>query len=960
VKERLADLRCDVPKKPRARALAPDGSPAKASLLRFALDTTAAAKPSSDVDFAQGLLACFGWEGGNAPGAEIPAELSVTEQGRQTRRRVAMRWKERGVLMEVAKPDVALAPAWNELLRICLQLDPIPQYVVLTNQRELQLFDLARDKKAPRLSMPLDELPKRSEAFSFFSTQWTPGMTPEIVNSAKVSREVADLVAQLYRSLLAAHPKRPDEVIQFTLRCITTMFSEDIGLLPKAHFTALLYEGARHGDAEKRIGELFHAMSSSHMPEPRVIPHFNGGLFTDANTIPLGRDQLDALTRAAEADWKFVDPHIFGSVFQGIMGDAERHASGAHYTATDDIMLVVGPTIVEPWRKRIRDAGSLSDLLDARADLLKFRVLDPACGSGNFLYVAFRELYRLDTQLLGRIREFASGQKKVNWSAGIQTTSFFGIDNNRFAVALAKVTLNIAKKIAFDERRAMALELSGQVVMDVDPSLPLDNLDKNIRCDDALFGDWPECDAIVGNPPILGDRKIRGGLGKDYLKRIQDSLGVPGVVNLSCYWFRRAHDRLAQGARAGLIGTSGMRVGKAREASLDYIANNGGTITDAVSSRLWPGDAALDVSMVNWIKGSYSGQCHLTVDDQILSVPTIHTHLQLHADVSDAKVIAANSKRLSMRGVTFGHDAFVLHNSSPLVSQRHRVRVIRPVAASRRMLLGTITSKPEHCIHLGAYDTEASARAAASDAVDYLKEEVYPSIRKQADDDNKTGGHYRAWVQRWWQPLYFREDFFAALPAHVKRLIVCPHVLERPTFEFISTGFVPTDTMQMFAFADDYSFGIIQSVHHWRWAKAHGGKTRKQTQYTADVWKTFPWPQMPRLDAAVRVADAARALRARRRALIEANGWSLQALYQAAEVPGSHPLKDAQAALDEAVSKAYGMPAGGDALAFLLELNQCVAEDEEQGRNVTGPGLPPGLDGDDPRWMSDDCVEPLP
>ncbi len=932
-----------------------DAGTLKAALLRFALST--ATTTYSETEFIAQWLACFGWT--ETPrGATVPAELSVVENAKRTTRSVALLWNDRGVLVEVTKPTVmALAPLWGSLLRACLQLDPMPRYVVVTNQRELHLYDLKRDKKDPRLRIRLTELPKHCEAFPFFETEWKPGTTPKITNGDKVSRDVADLVAQLYRSLVSAHPRRRDDVIKFTLQCITAMFSEDIGLLPNNYFTSLLYDGAKHGDVEKRIGDLFRAMSTPNV-QGRVVRYFNGGLFTKTVTLPLDDDQLAALTRAAESDWRFVDPHIFGSVFQGIMGDAERHASGAHYTAIDDIMCVVGPTIVEPWRKRLRDAGSLSELLDLRAELLAFRVLDPACGSGNFLYVAFQELYRLDTELLARILKFSSAQKRINWSAGVPTTNFYGIDKNDFAVALAKVTLNIAKKLAFDERKAIALESSGQAVMEIDPSLPLDNLDHNIRCADALDTDWPEVEAIVGNPPMLGDRKIRGELGKEYLERLQRTSGVVGVVNLSCYWFRRAHDRLPARGRAGLIGTSGMRVGKTRVATLDYIVSNGGTITNAVSSRVWPGEAATDVSMVNWVKGHDAGPYHLTVDGEVLTVPTIHTHLQLHADVGDAKDIAANAKSLSMRGVTFGHDAFVVQTMSPLVSLR-RSKLVRPVAASNRMLLGTMTSEPEYCVHLGAFGTEQAARAASRDAVDYLKVSVYPDIHKQATASDKTA-HYASWLQRWWQPLYFREDFFAAMPRTTARLIVCPNVLERPIYEFLSTDFVPTDTMQMFAFDDDYSFGILQSDHHWQWTVANGGKISERMRYTADVWKTFPWPQAPSEAHIARVAAAARALRAERRRLMEENAWSLRALYQAADVPGAHPLKEAHAALDEAVSAAYEMALGSEVLTFLLELNQCVAEDEEAGRAVTGCGLPKGFKRGDPRWSSTDSIEPPP
>ena len=136
------------------------------------------------------------------------------------------------------------------------------------------------------------------------------------------------------------------------------------------------------------------------------------------------------------------------------MDDAERHAQGAHYTAQEDIMRVVGPTIVEPWRKRIQAASSLKELTELRKQLVAYRVLDSACGSGNFLYVAFRELYRLDTELLSRMREFPSTAGKLSWNGGISASNFYGIDINPFAVELAKVTLNIAKKIAYEERKA--------------------------------------------------------------------------------------------------------------------------------------------------------------------------------------------------------------------------------------------------------------------------------------------------------------------------------------------------------------------------------------------------------------------------------------------------------------------------------------------------------------------------
>lgn len=930
----------------------------KAALRQFALAAAGGYRGhGAAVNFATHLLECFGWKDGRPEGATIPHTLRIAEGGQLVDREVALWWRERRTMLAVVPHDAVLDFAWKDLLHACLQIDPPPQYVVLTNQRDLQLYDLARDREAARLSIHIEDLPKYSEAFPFFTTAWQPGQTPRIVNVEKVSAEVADLVAKLYRSVRAQHPTRERDVIRFTLQCITAMFAEDIGLLPKNYFTSLLYDGARHKNLDARLHELFVQMNTRDLPTPRVVPYFNGGLFTDAVSLPLGSEQVVALTKAAEANWTYVDPHIFGSVFQGIMNDAERHASGAHYTAHDDIMRVVGPTIVEPWRKRILAATTLKELTELRAELFRYRVLDPACGSGNFLYVAFRELYRLDTELLSRMREFPSTHGKLSWNGGIPAANFYGIDINPFAVELAKVTLNIAKKIAFEERREQAYALAGQVQLDLDPSLPLDNLDYNIIRDDALFCDWPEVDAIVGNPPFLGGQKIRKELGVDYLQKLQRETGLDGVVDLVCYWFRRAHDHLPPSGSAGLVGTSGIRVGKAREASLDYVVARGGTLTNAVSSRLWPGEAALNVSMVNWTKGVIDGPHTLVIDDQAVQLASIPTHLQLHADVSSARDLAANNGNTTM-GVIFGHEAFrSTFHGFPFAAACNQA-VVRPVAAGDDMLRGILIREPDRCIYLTGCVNEQEARTRGGPAFDHLKAHVYPWLKERTETGKDTGD-YATWLRRWWQPQKSREDFFAAT-AGKRRVIVCSNPQARPVFVFLSTEFVPTNTLQIFGFEDDYTFGVIQSSLHWAWTKAMGGKVTERIRYTNEVWRTFPWPQVPTDDAVLAVARAARELRRVRDELMGQNGWSLRAMYQAAEIEGPHPLREAQTALDAAVKTAYDAPIYQDALEFLLELNQLVAEDEAAGRKVRGPGLPDHLDPKDPRWFSTDCIEPPP
>lgn len=926
----------------------------KIRLRRFAVEAAGAYRGrDAEIQFAEDLIRCFGWGPDEALPAEIPAVVSVVERGLRTERRLCTVLRERRAVVEIVDQERSTSEAWTELLPILLQLEPVPQYVVLSNQRDFALYDLARSRTAARLERSLDELSKYSEAFPFLARDWSPGATPQIINVERVSTEVAELVARVHRSFAAQHPDRQGDVIRFTLQCIIAMFAEDVGLLPTEHFTGLLYQAAAHGDAEARLGELFRQMSDPGEGS-RVIRYFNGGLFSTPVVLPVGKDQLTFLTKASEANWKYVEPHIFGSVFQGIMGEAERHAQGAHYTSKEDIMRVVGPTIVEPWRRRISAASSLSELRALRVELTRFRVLDPACGSGNFLYIAFRELYRLETELLSRMREFPSVDNNPDvrgaWGSGISAANFYGIDINPFAVELARATLNIAKKIAFEERRQHVADKFGQLELELDPSLPLDNLERNIVCKDALFMEWPEVEAIVGNPPILGDRKIRAELGEAYLGRLRAFPGVDRVVDLSCYWFRKAHDRLAIGGRAGLVGTSGLRIGKAREAALDYVVNNGGTITNAVSSLLWSGEAALNVCMVNWVKGVSEGPHQLIVEGRTFAQARIPTHLQLHTDVSRAQPLEANDHGTAM-GVIFGSDAFTSEgNRGSMFDSLRGGNVLRPIATGTALLTGLVAWDPVHCIYLGHCKTEADASKYAGAAFRTVRALLHGSVGAKADV-------YAGWLERWWQPLRPQIDFFHGVD-RMHRYIVCSNPQARPIFAFLSTKFIPTNTLQVFAFDDDYSFGIIQSSLHWEWLKAKGGKVRADIRYTSDVWRTFPWPQQPAEPAITEVAAAARFLRETRRTLMDANGWSLRALHQAAEVPGPHPLKDAQARLDAAVATAYDLPPGQEPLEFLLELNLVLAEDEAAGHAIVGPGLPPGYDPKDPRWHSTDCIEP--
>lgn len=288
-----------------------------------------------------------------------------------------------------------------------------------------------------------------------------------------------------------------------------------------------------------------------------------------------------------------MEPAIFGSLLQGALGRERQWALGAHYTAEADILKVVLPTVVEPWRRRIDACHTLADVEAAQRELMQYVVLDPACRSGNFLYVAYRELRRTEAALRRRAED-------MRRSAGLRRQEslalYFPIENIReiefdgFAVALARLSLWMGHKLAVDE-----LNLSERV-------LPLPDL-SGIRQQDALRIPWPAADAIIGNPPYHGSQQSRRELGDDYAEWLRSEFGI-GLKDYAVYWFRKAHERLADGGRAGYVATNSITQNRNRGPTLEWLTETGGVITSAVSKQPWPGEAVVNVSIVNWVKNA--------------------------------------------------------------------------------------------------------------------------------------------------------------------------------------------------------------------------------------------------------------------------------------------------------------------------------------------------------------------
>lgn len=890
------------------------------------------------------------------------------------------------VLVEMKKRGVDLSKHYRQAFDYWTRIVPNrPRYVVLCNFDEFWVYDFENQMDVPVDQLSIKELPNRYGPLAFlFPTNESPTFGND---QEKVTREAADLLVICFRKLIARNVDR-DIAQRFILQMLIALFAEDIGLLKKYMVAQILEDCKEPADSHDLLGGLFIEMNTPGKTGGgrfKGVDYFNGGLFAQPVRLELYPDEIYQLKGAAEAYWTNVRPEIFGTLFEHSLDQDERHAFGAHFTSHADIMKIVGPTIVEPWREQIESAKTLKKLNELLDKIRNFKVLDPACGSGNFLYIAYRELKRLEFRLHERINEISARQIPGQAALGFVTAQqFYGMDINPFAVELAKVTMMIGHKLSIDE-----LHINEQ-------PLPLDNLDANFIVGDALIDSlgnptpWPQADVIIGNPPFLGAKRLKPERGPDYVNAVRKAYPeVPGMADYCVYWFRKAHDLLPEctedntvSGRAGLVGTQNIRNNKSRVGGLDHIVKTG-TIVEAVENQPWSGEANVHVSIANWVKtkqpkllpkeyrlwytdssiekrqiqrrGSRSTKkdCELTYRN----CKHINSALSDKTDVSKAKVLSCNTnpKRV-FQGITPGHSGFVLS-----VSEKKRLiskdpvsaEVIYPYLIGRDLVSGNGTPNRFVIDFKQISIIEAKAYIVA---FKHIENQVLPDIMAKAQDEHESESVRKAHLQRWWMHWRNRADRLEAMQTIKGRCIACSRVTKRPIFVFISNNIRPADALQTFIFDDDYSYGILQSNIHWLWFVTKCAKLCERFTYNpSSVFDTFPWPQSPSIKQIDTVAQAGREIRQIREQALKNIKGGLRAVYRTLELPGKNPLKDAHAALDNAVLDAYGFSAKEDLLSQILDLNIEVAGQIKVGESVIDPGIPPNYRSPS-NLITDDCI----
>jgi hypothetical protein len=937
--------------------------------------------------FLDRLFQAFGHEGVREAGATLETRV---RQGKPRATTFAdLVWKPR-VLVEMKRRGEQLQKHYQQAFDYWVHLVPNrPRYVVLCNFDEFWIYDFENQIDVPVDMVTLDQLPQRYGPLAFlFPLEEKPHFGND---HQAVTRDAAAHLASCFNQLTSRGVSRRDAQ-KFILQLLVALFAEDIGLLPRYLVASLLDECQRPQDSYDLLGSLFVAMNTpGEVPAGRFkgVQYFNGGLFAEPARIELVGAELDRLRAAAMADWSKVRPEIFGTLFERSLDKEDRHAYGAHFTSPVDILQIVRPTIVEPWHQAI-EAATSTEQLRALADRLRaFTVLDPACGSGNFLYIAFREMKRLEARLVERITE-NSHLGEAQLTTGVLTSrNFFGLDVNVFAVELAKVTMMLARKLAIDEFHSS------------DNALPLDNLDSNFACRDALLNDrgepamWPSADAIIGNPPFLGAKLLKPERGDAYVKALRSAYpDVPSMADYCVYWFRKAHELLPPltsehpfRGRAGLVVTQNIRNNASRRGGLDFIAATG-TIVDAVDNQPWPGEANVHVSIVNWVrtqdpsllpaqrrlwhvlpkrvlpkndsrKRRNSGASSTKQYDLSMElVGSINSALASGVIVSTAKLLGSNvSPQVAFQGVVTGYDGFVIsldQRAQFIMDQLDNDRVTKPYLIGRDLVGGD--GKPSRAvIDFGEMDKLQAMHFEGP--WKHVQSHVMPAVLLAAEvaKGSDMGPARTAHLQRWWQFWNVRQGMRAAFSG-LGRYLACSRVTKRPVFCFVDSTIVPDTALQTFALADDYSFGVLQSASHWQWFVANCSKLKADFRYTAtSVFQTFPFPQSPSSAAVLEVAAAARHVRAVRKSALSGVKGGLRTIYRSLESPGKSALSDAHAHLDSAVVQAYGFATDSDMLEQLLSLNRDVAVAADRGEPVERPG-PPSLFDDPERLVSQDCI----
>jgi hypothetical protein len=747
--------------------------------------------------------------------------------------------------------------------------------------------------------------------------------------SAKVTRAVSAELAELAKSLEAAG-HAPQAVAGFLTRCLFSMFAEDVGLLPRTgaeeqgSFVHLLKTWREQPATLAQMLKVFWAgmdVGGFNAAIAQDVLRFNGKLFkgagTDGYVLPLTSAQIDGLLRAARANWREVEPAIFGTLLERALDPTERHALGAHYTPRAYVERLVLPTVVEPLRADwanaqaaavllAREADELTDpkdskkreakLEEARAELRRFhhqlcttRVLDPACGSGNFLYVTLEHLKRLEGEVMNQLEAMGETQDRLGLEGETVTLQQLrGIELNQRAAALAELVLwigwlqwhvrtrglaSVAEPVVHDygnienrdavlayDRAEPALDADGKAITRWDgstfkkhPVTGEDVPDEAAQVPQWAYVNprpaaWPAADFIVGNPPFIGKGKaLRDALGDGYVDALSAAWpDVPDSADFVMYWWSFAAEKTREGAvrQFGLITTNSIKqTFNRRVIDKQLSLDDSLKLLFAISDHPWvdSGDgAAVRIAMTVCGQSDAAGRLLTVVSEKDVDDDAVEVHLEevqgsiasdlrVKASLSKAHSLVSNSDVASTGFILGGRGFLLAEEQLKKVVEAGGQRLIHPLRNGMD-LLGK--SRGVYVIDAFGLDEDA-LRAEAPGVWQHLHSTVYPERQQNRDEKLR---------KNWWVFRRTSEQLRAAI-AGLPRFVVTVETAKHRIFSFMSSETYPEHVIIAVGSSDALHLGVLSSSIHVPWALAAGGTLEDRPRYNKSrCFETFPFP----------------------------------------------------------------------------------------------------------------------
>ncbi len=760
--------------------------------------------------------------------------------------------------------------------------------------------------------IPLEQL-RNPDTRELLRTVWLEplGLDPTRY-AGKITRVIADQLAKLAKSLEESGHSA-EQVASFLMRCLFTMFSEDVGLLPERSFTDLLTNLKTKPESFcRQLRSLWQTMNTGGFA-PALdadVLRFNGGLFADAQVIELNAEQVNLLAAASRADWRYVEPAIFGTLLERALNPRERHKLGAHYTPRAYVERLVLPTIIEPLRAEWAEvqAAALTykqqrKTKEAVAEIRKFhhqlcqtRVLDPACGSGNFLYVTLEHMKRLEGEVLEVLGSIVKSGSFELEGLTIDPHQFLGLEINPRAAKIAEMVLwigylqwhfrtygkvnppepvlrdfhNIEHRdalIAYDAVQLLT-DQSGKPITRWDgitsktsPITGEQIPDESAQVEQYRYlnprkAEWPQADYIVGNPPFIGAKRFRAVLGDGYSDAVHGAWPeVPESADFVMHWWHIAAEtvRAGQAQRFGFITTNSIKQTfnrRVMQAQLE--AKKPLSLAFAIPDHPWvdAGDGAqVRIAMTVGAAGEQNGRLLLvrdevSTDQDEIAVNLLEqqgrlfTDLKTGANVAAAKLLQAN-----------------LNICSPGVKLHGAGFIVTPEEA-KLLGLGVVEGMEKHIrTYRNGRDLAQSPRGVmVIDLFGLAAEEVrdrYPAVyqwvlervkpERDANGSTKDGAGYAA---NWWlfgKPRQELRKQLKELPRYIATAVTTKHRV----FQLLEINTLPDDALMNIASGDAFHLGILSSRVHVIWALATGsflGVGNDSRYIKTRCFETFPFP----------------------------------------------------------------------------------------------------------------------